>query len=285
MKVTTRKSYSKRIQHVIAYLTDHLDDALDLHRLAEEAHFSAYHFHRVYCAMIGESVADTLRRLRLHRAAVKLLASDTPVARLAHEAQYSSVQAFSRAFKEAHRVAPAAYRARGRHVAERQRSASTQEEKMADVNIQTIARQRVVALRHLGDYQDIGNSFERLTAWAAGRKLIGAQARSFGIYYDDPSAIPTRALRSDACLSVSDDIEADGEYRITHTPGGRCAVLIHVGPYAELETRYRWLYGVWLPQSGFDPADQPCFEEYLNDAHLLPPSQWRTAICLPLQAA
>jgi AraC family transcriptional regulator len=284
MKVTTRESYSKRIERVVMYLTEHLDDELDLHRLADEANFSPYHFHRVYFSMIGETAMNTLRRLRLHRAAVKLLASETPIARLAREAHYASVQSFNRAFKEAHGVAPAAYRARGRAAAlQLNPSHRNKESTMHEVTIQQMLPQRVAALRHQGDYNDIGNSFERLTAWAAGRNLIEPNSRSFGIYYDDPSAVPINALRADACSTIPENATVDGEYRMTHTPGGSCAVLIHVGPYAELERSYQWLYGVWLPQSGYEPADQPCFEEYLNDAHTLPPSQWRTAICLPLQ--
>lgn len=156
---------------------------------------------------------------------------------------------------------------------------------MYEVTIRQVQPLRVAALRHQGDYNDISNSFTRLSAWAAGRNLIEPNSRSFGIYYDDPSAVPTNALRADACLTIPENASVDGAYRITHTPDGTCAILLHVGPYAELERSYQWLYGRWLPHSGYEPADQPCFEEYLNDAQALPPSQWRTAICLPLQPA
>ena len=62
-------------------------------------------------------------------------------------------------------------------------------------------------------------------------------------------------------------------------------MLIHTGPYAELERPYRWLYGEWLPASGHEAADAPVIEEYLNDPRSLPPPQWRTAICVPLREA
>lgn len=283
MKTVTRAAYGKRIERVVGYLTDHLDDAIDLNRLADEAHFSPFHFHRVYCALMGESVAESLRRMRLHRAAVKLLASRSPIAKLAREAHYSSVPAFNRAFKEAYSVPPAAYRARGTLAAALARQGTVEEHAMRRVEIQQLEAQRVIALRHHGDYQQIGNSFDRLTAWAMGHNLIGPQTRSFGIYYNDPAAVPVQELRADACLSVGGDVVTDGEYRVAHTPGGRCAVCVHVGPYAELEQTYQWLYGVWLPRSDYEPADKPCFEEYLNDWRNLPPAQWRTAICLPLR--
>jgi len=72
---------------------------------------SPYHFHRVYRAMRGETTADTVRRLRLHRAAVDLIAGELPVARVARRAGYGSQEAFTRAFKAAYGVPPARYRA------------------------------------------------------------------------------------------------------------------------------------------------------------------------------
>jgi AraC family transcriptional regulator len=64
----------------------------------------------------------------------------------------------------------------------------------------------------------------------------------------------------------------------------RCASVLHKGPYAELETPYRYLFREWLPQSGEEAGDHACFEEYLNNPRELPPSEWLTRISLPLRA-
>lgn len=60
--------YQQRLGRVIAYVHDHLDEPLDLNRLAEVAHLSPHHWHRVCHALHGETIAATVRRLRLHRA-------------------------------------------------------------------------------------------------------------------------------------------------------------------------------------------------------------------------
>ena len=65
--------HAERIQRVVDYLAEHLDETLDLDALAHVACFSPYHFHRVYRGLLGETVNDTVRRLRLHRSAVDLL--------------------------------------------------------------------------------------------------------------------------------------------------------------------------------------------------------------------
>ena len=291
MKTLTRETYAKRIERVVNYLIDHLDGDVDLHRLAEEAFLSPYHFHRVYHGMTGETVAETVRRLRLHRAAVKLISSDIAINTLATEAGYGSVQAFNRAFREGYGTPPAAYRAAQTRQAQdadlRKRqpvsSPSSGEKDMFHVTIKAASPQRVAALRHEGDYMNIGNAFERLNIWAAGQGLLGGGARWFGIYYDDPSAKPAGELRSDACLAIPAEVTPSAEYRVLQTPGGRCAVLVYKGPYSNLEKPYKWLFGEWLPQSGEEPGDQPCFEEYLNDARSIPPAELLTAIYVPLK--
>jgi len=285
MKTLTRETYAKRIERVADYLIDHLDGDVDLHRLAEEAHLSAYHFHRIYHGMTGETVAETVKRLRLHRAALKLISSGTPIAALAKEAGYGSVQAFNRAFSQNYAMPPAAYREKQSRAALRAPASPQMEKDMYRVTIKNIEPVRVAALRHQGEYMEIGNVFERINIWAAGENLLGANARWFGIYYDDPAALPATGLRSDACLAIPAMFTPPDGYRAIDTPAGRCAMLVYTGPYSSLEKPYRWLFGDWLPASGEEPADLPCFEEYLNDARSVPPSELITAIYLPLKPA
>ena len=282
MKAVTRQRYAAALQQVLDWLLAHLDEPVDFYRLADEACLSPFHFHRVYRGLTGETPQDTQRRMRLHRAAVALCGTSQGVARLARAAGYGSVQAFSRAFREAYGEAPTAYRARTQAVAPLTFSPIQEYTAMYQVHIRTLDPQSVAALAHRGHYQDIGATFERLNAWAAGQGLAVAQSRSFGIYYDDPQSQPLAALRADACIEVPADLALEAPLRRLQTPGGRCAVLEFVGPYAELDQAYQWLFSQWLPHSGEQPGDAPCFEEYLNDPRSVPPAQLRTAICIPL---
>ena len=142
---------------------------------------------------------------------------------------------------------------------------------------------RVAALAHRGDYNQIATTFEQLAAIAASMKLFGLSTRSLAIYYDDPSATPPDALRSDACLTVAEGWSPSGRLELREIRRGRYAVTLHVGPYAALPHAYKWLYGTWLAQSGEELADAAIVEEYLNDARTVPPSDLRTEIWLPLR--
>ena len=280
-KPLTVLDYSRRLERVIDHIGAHLDEPLDLEQLAAVACFSPYHFHRIYRAMTGETAADTLRRLRLHRAAGELVEGHPAIERIARRAGYGSVAAFARAFRAGYGIPPAAYRKQGRLVLPSPLPNAT-ETAMYDVSVRDLQPARLAALRHTGSYLEIGTTFERLFAWAAGRGLMGPLTRAIGVYYDDPDGTPAEALRSDAGISVGPDVTLDNGMRILEVAGSRHAVLHHQGPYAELNKAYRWLYREWLPQSGEHCADRPIFEEYLNNPRTLPPEQWLTDICLPL---
>jgi len=280
-KTVTQHSYGIRIERVIRHIWDHLDQPLDLPALADVAALSPFHFHRVYRGFTGETVADTIRRLRLHRGAGDLVQGSAPIAAVAKRAGYGSVAAFSRAFRDGYGTTPAAYRASGRLV--QPASSSTEKESsMYDVSIVTFEPLRLAGLRHTGSYMDIGRAFDRLYALAGARGLMAATTRGIGVYYDDPAAKPEKDLVSDACISVPMGALLPDELRVIDLAGGRHAVLHHLGPYAELEKAYAWLYRDWLPASGAEPANRPIFEEYLNNPRELPPAQWRTDVCLPL---
>jgi AraC family transcriptional regulator len=280
----TIQDYGIRLERVFRWLADHPDQPVDLARLADVACFSRYHFHRIYRFVRGETVTETVRRLRLHRAAVDLIAGQMPVSRIARRAGYASQEAFTRAFKTAYGVPPARYRASFVPIPTTHNQEDTMETKTShDVTIREVTAFRVAALPHRGDYFQIPTTFEQLSTIAASMNLFGPWTRSFGIYYDDPSATPKDALRSDACLTVPEGWSPSGSLEQRQIRAGRYATILHVGPYAELERTYKWVYGTWLAQSGEEPADAPLVEEYLNDARTVSPAELRTEIWLPLR--
>jgi AraC family transcriptional regulator len=282
-KHETRIDYGRRVARVSEHIADNLDAPLDIEALAAVAHFSPWHFHRIYRETTGETAADTVRRLRLHRAAVELIREETPLQRIARKAGYGTLAAFSRAFAAGYGMPPGAYRLHGQILPPIPHP-PVEPLHMYEVTIAPFSGARLAAIAHRGDYQDIGRAFERVYAWAAPRGLVGPASRSIGIYYNDPESVPLKELRSDAGLVVEQEVAADGDLRTVEMPALLCASVVHKGPYAELERPYRFLFREWLPKSGHEAADYPCFEEYLNDPRSVPPSEWLTRVHLPVRA-
>jgi AraC family transcriptional regulator len=271
-------SYTERVQRIVDYLHDHLDEKFDLERLAALAHLSPYHFHRTYRGLLGETVYDTIRRLRLRRAALDLLEGRLSVERAAVRAGYTSQAAFTRAFRTEYGEPPARYRN-----VQSARDEMLKETSMYEVEIVDLAPLRVAAITHRGDYQQIGKAFEKLAAAAATKGFLTGETRTMGIYHDDPKAVPEAELRATACLTVPDDWKPSGEIEEARVEGGRYARIVHTGPYTELTKPYDWLYRTWLPGSNEEPRNLPCIEEYLNDPRQVSAKDLQTAVLLPLE--
>lgn len=280
--MTSRDTYQRHVQRVLRvvhYLWQHPQQETPLAVLADMAHFSPYHFHRTYVAVMGESVGDTRQRLRLQLAALALRRQPgSPLLQVAQRAGYGSAAAFVRAFRQAYGMPPGRYR---QHCIQRLQHLSCLENAMYTPAFRTLNQTvPLAALPHYGDYMQIGQAFERLGAIA--RPWLGQESRWYGIYLDDPSAVPTEQLRSAACVTLPPGQAVPDGLETWRIEAGRYVVICHRGPYSELEQAYGWLYGVWLPASGEQLADRPCVEAYLNSPQDTAPKDLLTEIWAPL---
>jgi AraC family transcriptional regulator len=278
----TEQTYRERILKVQLFIQEHLDEELPLDRLARVAHFSPYHFHRLFRGLVGEGVNEYVRRLRLESAAFALKSGGRSIIRVALDAGYGTHEAFSRAFRQQFGVSPSQYRA-GRRPLPRQETVTMTAETVArEVRFETVPPRRVAFLRHVGPYNTVGATFQRLMAWAGRRGLLGPQALVIAIPYDDPEVTAADKVRCDCCVSVGEEVGPEGEVGVQTLEGGECAVLTHVGPYRRLGESYRWLFGTWLPTSGRELRHTPAFEVARNSLEDTPPEQLETDIYLPL---
>jgi AraC family transcriptional regulator len=282
-KASNWTDYQERLSRVTSYIYDHLDDEIDLNRLAEVACLSPYHWHRIYHAMHGETIAATVKRLRLHRAAGFLAHTSNPISKIAEKSGYKNLESFTRAFNSVYGMPPAQYRRNGSHT-RFQTQNMERTSVMYDVVIKTVPKMSAITIDHVGSYMQIGKAFDALYGWLAGRNLIRPDMRSVGIYYDDPSSVPEAELRSAAGIIADESVSIEPPVKRTEISAGPYAVLRHKGPYADMKAAYTWLYGEWLSKSGREAADAPVFEEYLNSPRDTPPTELVTEICLALKA-
>ena len=276
-----------RFHKVIDYIYDHMDENIDLEKLSEIACVSSYHWHRIYRGLCGETLAATVKRLRLLRAAGQLSNSQASIEVIASTSGYSRIQSFNRAFSESYGMPPAKFRSQGSHTLFSKYSFKKEgTTAMTDITIKHIESFDVLAMPHTGSYMNIGNAFEKLFGWLGMRGLIGPQLRSVGIYYSDPDSIAENELQSAACIALPNlnEIQLDNSVEKKSIDGGEYAVLRHKGPYSNMRSAYQWLYGEWLANSGREVADQPAFEEYLNNPREVAPAELLTDIYMPLKS-
>lgn len=105
--------YSARIEDVKRFIRNHMDQPLNRAVLAAVAGFSVPHFHRVFAACAGESVATYVRRLRLERAGRKLRMGAVDITEVALAAGYDTHASFGKAFKQQYGLSPSEFRQLG----------------------------------------------------------------------------------------------------------------------------------------------------------------------------
>ncbi|GHB41241.1 AraC family transcriptional regulator [Pseudovibrio japonicus] len=278
----SKAAYEKRMLRVLEYIYDNLDGDLSLDTLADVACMSRFHWHRVFQSMRGETLATAIRRIRLNRAALDLLQSDAAVTEIAERYGYPSAQSFSRAFKGEYGVAPGQFR-ENKSTTPALASARNDVFTMHPVEIREMPERYLQALSHRGSYGNMGAIFSKLAAMLSSRGVIRNCGPFIGIYYDDPAIVPEDELRSYAGAVVPNSLENTSGLEPLVIPACRCAVLRHQGAYAGLQAAFSYLYGVWLPSSGEEAADQPCYEIFLNSLTNTSTEDLLVEICLPLQ--
>jgi AraC family transcriptional regulator len=292
MRQTTAQDYRERIVRTLVYVQQHLSEELTLDQAAGVAAFSSYHFHRVFRGLVGEPFGEHIRRLRLERAAQRLKHLEEPVTGIAFDAGYETHESFTRAFKTMFGTSPSDYRAAhkpapdspsGTHFDD---TASYHPPDYGDpppVEVKELAPIRIVFLRHVGPYDQVGATWGRLMRWAGPRGLLGPHTKMIGVSHDDPNVTPPDKVRYDAAIAVNRPVQPEGEFGVIELAGGKYAVLTHRGPYEGLGRSYQRLYGSWLPTSGHTLRDAPAFEQYLKSPQDTKPEDLITLIHVPIE--
>lgn len=277
-RAPARSDYVDRINRAIDHILQHLDSPLQLEDVARAARFSPFHFHRIFRSLLGETLNAFIKRVRLERALYLMShAPSRSLTDVALDCGFSSSSDFSRSFKKHFGVPPSGFdlklhrddrreefqsrlRDGGLHLP---RLPQGQNPDGFKARIRDLPRRTVAYIRIHDPYRlgAVTGACDRLIAWAEARGV--ADGQWLGYMWEDPEIVPLEDCRYDAAVVV-DEIEPEGEIGRLEFPSMRVAEVAIDGTI-ELEQRaIDWLFGTWLPESGFEPADQPCFEAWVG---------------------
>ncbi len=302
----SRSEYVHRMHRVVEHIDRHLDRTLKLGELATVAHFSAYHFHRLFLAWMGETLGDYLRRRRVEMAAMRLAGQPrVTILNLALSVGFGSSEAFARAFKHRFGASPTAWRAlqiaqrrnnsnpsqlnrkpdQSPHDNSAEHGLSSTQHMENHMNVKLIDRQLVTVayLRHLGPYGESLSQFWQQTyyPWAVTNNLLNKPR--YGISHDDPSIVAAQQCRYDACAEIDTDFVVSGGALKTTIPGGKYAVLEFNGTNPQIGDAWSALLRDWLPASGLQLDARPCFEHYpVGATYDAKTGKFACDICIPV---
>ena len=252
-------------QKALWYIESHLAEPLTLDDVAGVAGVSRFHLVRAFAAATGLSVMRYVRARRLSQAARALAAGAPDILSLALDADYSSHEAFTRAFRDHFGTTPEAV------------CAATCLDRL---KLQEPIVMNSTALDHLKAPRFetskpllIAGISERCTHENGGAGIPN-QWQRFNQKVDD---IPDRigkvaygvCCNGDdsgfdyiAGVEVADFSDLPREFARVRIPEQKYAVFTHAEHISTIRRTINTIWNHWLPVSGMKAADAPSFERY-----------------------
>ncbi|MGY3912783.1 AraC family transcriptional regulator [Aeromonas piscicola] len=271
--------YRKPVFKAMDYISHHLDDNPSLDEVAAAAAISTFHFHRIFKTMVGETIAGFTRRLRMERAARRLLAShQSDITTLALAAGFSSSQNFAKAFRLHFAMSPSEYR---------QQQGGNWKSKIGNdplpfdtydglvmhpvtehpgllqgASVKQMPARRVAYMRRLGPYgkETCEQAHRDLLAQFASDEAM-TPAGTLSLYWDIPDITDETRCRTDVCIELGPKIPVGRQLTTQTIAAGPYAVCQFIARGDQLvacwETAFRWVVG-----QGLNCDDRPCYEQY-----------------------
>ena len=282
MRTITYNDYIQRINKVVAYINDHLDESLDLKTLAEVAALSEFHFHRVFKALKGESIGAHISRLRIEAAARLLRYSVLSIEDIAFNIGYEAPAALSKAFKNQYGITPTKYRT-NKDIYIMKKEIINPNLALKAPKIMELEPKNLIYVALTGEYGtlDYGKAYEQLWAVVKSQKLFTKGIEAICVSYDDPKITEASLQRSEVSLAIHKPAHPEGEVSCKTLAGGKYAVFSYKGSYSHLaavdDVAMRWVV-----ESEYELRDEPLFEKYLNDSRRTPEEKLKTEVYIPI---
>ena len=281
--------YRNRINKVIQAIIRDPSGDWTTQALAGRAAISAFHFHRIFRALTGETMFAFVQRRRLLRTIELIDEGNFTLTEIALECGFDSGSSLSRAFRKHFHCSPSQYRQQHPSLLLPPARPHSTSKNTLPVEIRdTRARQALVVERKgmvdqnfnqaaAAAFRVLTGEIKRVNGWHAIRERIG-------MCPDEASMAPDAEARYQAGFFYEGELpEMSEEVQRVTVPGGRWAVAVHQGSHETLWQSWNWLYRDWLSMSGYAPRDAAPFEIYLNHKKQTTPEELRTEIWIPIQ--
>lgn len=309
-KQLSKQEYAARINRVMDYISLNLDKPIDLNILASIASFSPYHFHRIFTAMVGETPNSFVSRIKLEKTAQLLLDNpQAPVSDISFACGFTNASSFSRAFKGYFNMTTTQLRDEGKAIYIKNGIRYSKDCKAVSkigkhpqqvnaqfcsvelkeliimdtkIEIKQMPELNLIYCRHMGAFNKIGQSYEKLFKWAIPRGLVNHNTKTVTVYQDDPAITSIDKVRQDASIVVEGEVKVEAEIGKSTIPSGKYAV----GRFEIKETEFEEAWNTmcaWLTESGCQPGDSPTYEYYHNDYSNDPEHRFIVDICIPVK--
>lgn len=273
-------AYVERVNLAIDHVVSHLAEPLRLEDVSRAALLSPFHFHRVFQALVGVTLAEFVKRLRLERALFLMAHARRPsLTTIALSCGFSSSSDFSRCFRQRFGAPPSGFDIeawREAHRSELEATATGTAERLHferlppghnpdgfSVKIRDLPARTVAYIRVRNPYRGdaVARAVQRLVTWAERNSL--ADGQWLGYQWDNPELVSLEDCQYHVAVEAERFAPRGEIGRFRFPPMVVAQVELRGGIDLELRA-LQWLFGTWLPRSGYVPDDHPCFEAFVG---------------------
>lgn len=280
------------VNNALNYIYMNIDIELKADELAKQAGISAHHLHRIFKEETGRNLFETIKSIRLQKAASLLLTNKyATISQIASMCGYCSQTSFIKAFKNRFDTTPKKWKSGdsllySQKILNSSKSSSLSNMDFIGIVPKIVKTTPVMAayIRHKGYDISIKNSWNRLLAWSIENNLP-QDAPQLGIHHDNPIITPLSECAYVAAVEVKDIIRTSSAIAFFELPSALCAVFHIEGKYGDVLHFMRYVYQVWLPNSGFEAKTIPAYTLYRKNHFLNDEGVFDIEFYLPISVA
>ena len=278
------ETYYQRFNEVLKHIHFHLDEKLDLDKLASIALVSKHHFHRLIKAYLGESLGSYINRIKVETGAKLLKYSDNSISEIAYKIGYETPTSFNKSFKKQFGVSPSEFRKNPNHSFEIIKNST--KKITFDLTQETKTIQPILVLSNQS--KGLINMIDKTEVWGELMKfskknhLLNPQTNLYGITWDDPSITSKQYIRYDACISIEKEIK-HSRFVIKEIGGGKYMCFTFKGDYKYLGDVYDQIFREYILSKKVSLREEVLFDQYLNDINATASDELLTVIYIPIQ--
>ena len=284
------KLQQSRINDVLFYIHQDISRDLTARELAKVASYSEQHFHRTFQRVVGESVNQYIRRIRMEYAANQFMFDpQAKVIDIVNKSGFSSASSFNRAFKSVFNMSPKEWRNHDLQISDKpylkDKEIALGYERVANHDLPMpkiieVPSRMAAYVRHTGYNRSISNAWLLLKAWAMteGRDF----SVQYGLHHSNPAWVALEQCCYVACIEIERPISVRGVVNQFVIPGGLHAVFPLSGIYGELLPKLSLILEHWLPESGFKLRATPAYVHYIKNHFLNQNEEFELDFYLPI---
>lgn len=260
----------ERLNKAISYIEEHLKDDIDYEQLGKIACCSAYHFQRMFTYMSGMPLSEYIRRRKMSLAAVDLQGGDEKIIDVAGRYGYNSPTAFNRAFQTIHGIAPSVAKNEGIPVKTFPPitfKITVKGVEEMNYRIETKSAFRIIGISQPLD-KEIENNFLVVPKMWQDAAINGTIQKLAGLMDTPPMGLLGVSVCNDQeqwkyfiAVSSTNVVNEFEEYTV---PASTWAIFSRTGTNQSIQDLEQRIVTEWLPTSGYEYADAPDIEVYLN---------------------